>query len=154
MTSNPKHRKKVKHYDIAGDAHFLTYSCYRRYQLLSKHRTRLWFVEALKNARTKHGFHLRAWMIMPEHIHLLLWMPDEEMKTDKILASINKPVSYKACQYLKQHASRFLEKLTVAGANRTYHRFWQPGSGWSTPYSLASVFALNRSNQTRSFTAS
>ena len=64
---------------------------------------------------------------MPEHIHLLLWMPDAEMKTEKILASINKPVSYNACRYLKEHAPQFLEKLTVASANRTYHRFWQAG---------------------------
>ena len=77
MTSDPAHRKKVKHYNIPGDAHFLTFSCYRRYQLLSKDRSRLWFIDALKNARTKHGFRLWAWwVIVPEHIHLLIWTPD------------------------------------------------------------------------------
>ncbi len=130
MTSDPKHRKKVKHYDVPGDAHFLTLSCYRRYRLLSKDRSRLWFIDALENARSKHGFHLWAWVIMPEHVHLLLWTPDADMKTDKILASIKKPVSYKATRYLKQYAPSFLEKLTVVNANRTYHRFWQPGAGW------------------------
>jgi putative transposase len=130
MTSKPQHRKKVKHYDIPGDAHFLTFSCYRRYQLLSKDRSRLWLIDALKNARTKHGFHLWAWVIMPEHVHLLIWSPGEETKTDKVLASIKKPVGYEAVQYLKQHAPWFLEKLTVVNANRTYHRFWQPGAGW------------------------
>ena len=58
MVSDPKHRKKVKHYNVPGDAHFLTFSCYRRYRLLSKDRSRLWFIDALENARSKHGFHL------------------------------------------------------------------------------------------------
>ena len=130
MTSNPEHHKKVKHYDIPGDVHFLTFSCYRRYQLLSKDRSRLWFIDALESACTKHGFHLWAWVIMPEHTHLLLWTPDAEMKTAKILASIKRPVGYEAVKYLKQHAPRFLERLTVVNTNRTYHRFWQPGPGW------------------------
>ena len=46
-----EHRKRVKHFDLHGDAHFLTFSCYRRMQLLSKDRTRLWLVEALHNAQ-------------------------------------------------------------------------------------------------------
>ena len=37
-------RRKVKHYDN-GEPHFLTFSCYRRLPLLSKDRTRQWFVE-------------------------------------------------------------------------------------------------------------
>ena len=130
MTFVPEHRKTVKHYDIPGDAHLLTFSCYQRYALLSKERSRLWFIDALDKARKKHGFHLWAWVIMPEHIHLLVWTPDSEMKIDKILASIKKPVSYKAAQYLKHHAPLFLEKLTVVSAGRTCHRFWQSGPGW------------------------
>ena len=130
MTSSPAYRKKVKHHNIAGDAHFLTFSCYRRYQLLSRDRSRLWLIDSRESARNRHGFHLWAWVIMPEHVHVLLWMPDAEMEADKILASIKKPVSHKAVRYLKQHAPSFLKKLTVVNANRTYHRFWQPGAGW------------------------
>ena len=29
MTTDAEHRKKVKHYDIPGDSHLLTFSCYR-----------------------------------------------------------------------------------------------------------------------------
>ncbi len=130
MELPPPHRKKVKHYDIPGDAHLLTFSCYRRYQLLSKDRSRLWFIAALEKARARHGFHLWAWVIMPEHVHLLIWLPDAGMKTERILASIKRPVGYQAIRYLECHAPAFLTKLTVVNASRTYHRFWQPGPGW------------------------
>ena len=132
------HRKLVRHYDN-GEPHFLTFSCHGRLPLLSKDRTRRWFVEALDEARKTHGFQLWAWVIMPEHVHLLIWPPAARIATDPrsnagrtagILADIKRPVAQRAIQYLEQHASKFLERLTVRNRNRTYRRFWQAGSGY------------------------
>mgnify|MGYP001764292970 CR=1 FL=1 len=58
-----------------GVAHELTFSCFQRFQLLSRDRTRLWFVEALEAARRKHRFELWAYVVMPEHVHLLVSEP-------------------------------------------------------------------------------
>ena len=129
MDRSGKPRKKVKHYDTPGDAHFLTFSCYHRIPLLSKDRSRLWFIEALGKARIKHRFDLWAWAIMPEHIHLLIWPRLPEYKIEKILASTKKPVSYKAIQYLKETSPEFLDRLTIRNVDRTRHRFWQAGPG-------------------------
>ena len=140
MSLNPESspHKKVKHYDN-GEPHFLTFSCYHRLPLLSKDRTRQWFVEALEEARSIHGFHLWAWVIMPEHVHLLLWPPFDLIASDPhsmrgrvsgILSSIKRPVGEKSVEYLREHSPDFLERLTVKNANRTYHRFWQAGSGY------------------------
>jgi putative transposase len=125
-----RHRKRLKHYDVSGDAHFLTFSCYHRYELLSKERTRLWFVEALGQARSKHDFDLWAWVIMPEHAHLLIYPRRPVYKTSTILASIKRPVGSKAIQFLKENSPEFLQRLTVVNKNRTYHRCWQPGAGF------------------------
>ncbi len=122
-------RQKVKHYDEPGDAHFLTFSCYRRWPLLSKDRTRLWFVQAASEARVRHEFDLWAWVIMPEHVHVLIWPRQAEYKTQRILSAIKQPVGTKAIDYLRRHNTAFLERLTVRHRNRTYHRFWQAGPG-------------------------
>ena len=58
---------------IPGHAHLLTFSCFRRMPLLSKDRTRRWFLEALGAARSALEFDLWAWVIMPEHVHLLIY---------------------------------------------------------------------------------
>ena len=92
-----RHRKRVKHIDLSGHAHFLTFSCYRRMQLLSKDRTRFWFLEALGKARVKHEFDLWAWVIMPEHVHLLIYPRKPHYKTSKILASVKKRVLARIC---------------------------------------------------------
>ena len=159
--SNRPPRKKVKHYDN-GEPHFLTFSCYRRLPLLSKDRTRQWFVDALEEARAMHGFHLWAWVIMPEHVHVLLWPPFDLISPDPhcmkgrtcgILSSIKRPVAEKAIAHLSDNAPDFLQRLTVINANRTYHRFWQTGSGHdenvSEPVSLHALVEYVHLNPVR-----
>jgi putative transposase len=122
-------RKKVRHYDLPGDAHFLTFSCFRRLPLLSKDRTRNWLVESIAQARIRHELDLWAWVIMPEHVHLLIYPRNSTCSTSKILTSIKRPVAEKAIAYLVGRRSRFLEQLTVRTKTRVYRRFWQAGPG-------------------------
>jgi len=44
------HRKRVKSFNIPGDAHELTFSCYRRLPLLSRDRSCGWFAVAMEPA--------------------------------------------------------------------------------------------------------
>ncbi len=44
-------RKTRERFNEPGHAHELTFSCHRRLPMLSKDRTRVWFVEALDRAR-------------------------------------------------------------------------------------------------------
>jgi putative transposase len=124
-----RQRKTVRHYDEPGDAHFLTFSCYRRIPLLSKDRSRRWLVDALQDARQKHGFDLWAWVIMPEHVHLLIWPRAPGHKIERILADIKRPVGQNAIAWLESRAPSFLARLTVKTRSRTYRHFWQPGPG-------------------------
>ena len=107
MSRSDLFRKKVKHCNEPGDAHFLTFSCYRRLPLLSKDRTRLWFVNSLAAARIKHMFDLWAWVIMPEHVHLLIWPRQPEYEIRGILSSIKQPVGTRAMAYLRRRGHVF-----------------------------------------------
>jgi putative transposase len=122
-------RKTVRHYDEPGDAHFFTFSCYRRMGLLGKDRSRIWLVESLRDARQEHVFDLWAWVIMPEHVHLLIWPRLPAYKTRSILADIKRPVGQRAVAWLQVHCPAFLDRLTVRNTSRTYRHFWQPGPG-------------------------
>jgi putative transposase len=121
--------KKIRHFDEPGHAHFLTFSCYHRLPLLSRDRTRRWLIEAIDAARTKHGFDLWAWVIMPEHVHLLIWPKQSTDRVAGILADIKRPVGQKAISWLETNSPAFLAKLTVKNRNRLYRRFWQAGPG-------------------------
>ena len=67
--------KRRKRYNPTGEPRELTFSCYQHYTFLERDRTREWFREALEAARLKFGFQVWAYVIMPEHVHLLV-VPD------------------------------------------------------------------------------
>jgi len=65
-----------RHYG-KGHLHFLTFSCYRRLPLLKTVRARDIFVKELRKARDEIGFHLLGYVVMPEHVHLLMSEPQQ-----------------------------------------------------------------------------
>jgi REP element-mobilizing transposase RayT len=67
--------KNLKRYYGRGDLHFVTFSCYRRIALLRTSGARDVFVEALGAIRDRYKFSLVGYVVMPEHVHLLLSEP-------------------------------------------------------------------------------
>ena len=125
----PRYRKHCKRYDIEGDAHHLTFSCYQRLPLLSKERSCQWVLQALQLGREKGQFHLWAFVIMPEHVHLVLW-PLGTTHVSKILTTLKQSVS-KARSSGSDRWAKFLSRLedTQPNGTRSY-RFWQRGGGY------------------------
>jgi len=58
-----------------GDLHFVTVSCYRRRPLLGAARARHCFVQILDQVRSRHRFQPIGYVVMPEHVHLLVSEP-------------------------------------------------------------------------------
>ena len=83
-----------RHYG-RGDFHFVTFSCYRRRPNLGTRRARDHFVRILDELRCRHDFKLIGYVVMPEHVHLLMSEP-------------KKSTPSKVLQVLKQKVSRAL----------------------------------------------
>src|SRR5262249_25630245 len=96
----------------------------------SRDRTREWLCQALAEARAKFGFQLWAYVIMPEHLHLLVYPGDVPARMSDFLRAVKEPVARKAIAYLESHAPAWLERLTVQEGPRVRRRFWQPGGGY------------------------
>jgi putative transposase len=62
----------LKRYFGKGHLHFVTFSCYRRLPPLQSKRARNLFVRELGAVRNKMEFRLIGYVVMPEHVHLLL----------------------------------------------------------------------------------
>jgi putative transposase len=125
------HRKQKKTYNEPGHAHYLTFSCFDRLPLLGKDRTRNWFLEAIDTARTRHDLMLVAYVIMPEHAHLLVWPRKKEYNISRFLYDVKRPVSIQARQWLETHGGEeWLRRLTVKRGGVDTFRFWLPGGGY------------------------
>jgi len=124
-------RKLRLSWDNPGDAHFLTYSCYQQLPLLSRKRTCRWIVDALRSTRRVHNVALWAYVIMPEHVHVLLCPRERDYEMRRILVALKRPVSDAAREYLERTGNvAWLSRLTVRYPSRRVFRFWQPGGGF------------------------
>jgi putative transposase len=128
---NPRHRKRVRSYNIPGHAHELTFSCFHRLPLLSRDRTRQWFVEAMATARERLHLSIWAYVIMPEHVHIIVWPQLPVCEVRLIRTALKVPVQRRALRFLRENAPDFLAKLRDAQPNGEVHyRFWQRGGGY------------------------
>jgi putative transposase len=130
-TGKPYFRKQRRRYHEFGDARELTFSCYKGYAFLARDRTRIWFLEALQEARQAWPVDLWAYVLMPEHVHLLVWprAPGERIVSG-FLQAVKEPIARRAIAYLERHAPAWLPRLTIREGKRTRRRFWQPGGGY------------------------
>ena len=67
--------KSLVRYQQTGDLHFITFSCYRRQPHLETPSARSLFEQSLEAMRVRYDFFISGYVVMPEHIHLLVSEP-------------------------------------------------------------------------------
>jgi putative transposase len=63
-------------YQQSGDLHFVTFSGYGRLPYLGSAAARDLFERSLEAMRVRYGFLVIGYVVMPEHVHLLVTEPD------------------------------------------------------------------------------
>jgi len=107
-------------------ARYLTFSCHQRLALLGRREWRDVFAHGLAAARERCGFKLVAWVVMPEHVHLIL-VPGLEVPVPRILCAIKQPIAQRAIKRWRETDAPILDKITVQDGRC---RFWQAGGGF------------------------
>jgi putative transposase len=127
-----EHGKRVhrKSFDIEGQAHALNFSCFGRQPLFTGPRSPVWLLESLAAARRKTPFDLWAFVVMPEHVHLVI-LPHPGVTISAILRWIKRPVTNQALRHIRRHCPEFLPRLADRQPNgEISYRFWQRGGGY------------------------
>jgi len=99
-----------------------TFSCYRRRPYLGTVRARNCFVKILNEVRSRHGFALLGYVLMREHVHLLMSEP-EHGNPSKVLQVVKQKVSRSL--HGKKTSSGSQMKLTFASGSVAASAFWQ-----------------------------
>ena len=131
MSTTKPHRKRVKHYHDPGDLHELTFSCYRRMPLLTNNHWRELLSQAVDRAITGQGYRLVAFVLMPEHVHLIVCPLPGGGGIGDFLKAVKRPYSYRIKQLLVAQRSPLLSRLTISQRPgvKTF-RYWQEGPGY------------------------
>jgi putative transposase len=96
----------LKRFQEAGCLHFITFSCQHRDPLLGTPRSRDRFLQTLEQVRLWYGFFVCGYVVMPEHVHLLISEPERSKLSV-------------ALQMLKQNTARELRPIEGVP-------FWEP----------------------------
>src|SRR5215469_7264480 len=88
--------KGLRRIQGGGDWHFITCSCYHRFQFLSSARRRDLLLKILEQVRRKYDCAIFGYVVMPEHFHLLLTEP--RVKTLAVMMQVLKQRVSQQCR--------------------------------------------------------
>ena len=90
------------------------------YSLVLKH---------LERAHNRKLFKLFGYMVMPNHVHLLI-LPEKDVSISTILRAIKQPFSHHALNHIRDHWPDLHYDLHTSRGSRTIRVFWQAGGGY------------------------
>jgi putative transposase len=94
---------KPKRYQHQRCLHFITFSCYRRMPLLDSAAARDVFEHELERVRRWYGCYISGYVVMPEHVHLLISEP--ERSNLSVVIQMLKQIT--SCKLKRARAARF-----------------------------------------------
>ena len=130
MVATP-HRKTVRHVDVPGQIHELTFSCQDRRPLLMSPVVCQMLVLAIDRAVERLGFQLLAFVFMPEHVHLIVRAVSPGSQISRLLYAIKKPTAARYRRWLVAEDPMLLRSLTRADrdGDERFH-LWLQGPGY------------------------
>jgi putative transposase len=75
------------------------------------------------------GFEVWAYVIMPEHVYVLIWSRQETYSISAILKAVKQGVARRAIAYLRVNNPAGLQWVATGRSDKPYE-FWQDGGGY------------------------
>ncbi|MCR9074656.1 MAG: transposase [bacterium] len=116
----------LRRYNNPNHARFVTFSTFRQTDLFDSDAIRTEFVEQLRCARTKHDILLYAWVVMPNHVHLLVRESGSGV-LEPFLRSLKTGFAKRMLAKWRRESPLLIEELT---SPKGQVRFWQRGGGY------------------------
>ena len=120
---NSSVKPRLKRWYGLGHLHFITCSCYRRMPFLRTRRARDVFLRILSDVRDRYDFALLGYVVMPEHIHLLISEPN--LGDPSIVMKVLKQRVSRALRRPRKRAASGQMTFWEDDTLRHYARFWQ-----------------------------
>ena len=95
----------LKRFQKAESLHFITFSCFHRLPLLDAPGAKETFEAVLEQIRARHQARVYAYVLMPEHVHLLVNEPPQIL-----LAQLLKAVKQMASRKLRGPREKFWQE--------------------------------------------
>jgi len=115
---------KLRHFDHDGRARFITFSTYHHLPVLSNALFRGIVVDAIDEGRRTFGFRLLAYVVMPDHVHLVI-IPPIDSDVGYLVGEIKRLSARSIHTALKGKESDLSANLVVERGGRRRFALWQ-----------------------------
>ena len=88
---------RLVRFQQTGDIHFLTFSCHARLPYLATAPARELFERAREQMRKRYVFHVFGYVVMPEHVHLMVSEPTRGL-LDRAIQALKTSISKQSAQ--------------------------------------------------------
>lgn len=115
---------RLKRYYGARHLHFITCSCYHRQPWLGSARRRDLFLRVLEEVRQRYGFVVVGYVVMPEHIHVLLSEP-EKGDPSRVMQAVKQGFARRLLRQLRRRRVAAQQELFGSEIEHIWqHRFY------------------------------
>ncbi len=115
---------KLKHFDHDGRARFVTFGVHRRIPALTDDTFRRFVIRCIDYIRNDYELRLIGYVIMPEHIHLVL-IPPDEVKLGYVIGEMKRISARQINRHLDATSSDLTNRFMVNRNGREKFAFWQ-----------------------------
>lgn len=123
----PLHRRQLRRFEHPDHGRYLTCSCHQRLALFGNDQIKDSFTRHLESARQKLRFELFAYVVMPEHIHLLIRTGRSTLTVTRVLRHLKAGFAQRVIARWRELDAPILARIRDG---RKRCRFWQPGGGY------------------------
>ncbi|MGP1308636.1 MAG: REP-associated tyrosine transposase [Phycisphaerales bacterium] len=120
-------RRHLRRFEHPNHARFLTFSCFKRLPLFQNDSIKDVFVERLMRVSEQNNAELHAWVVMPNHVHLLLRPNLATTTVPQFLSRLKRPFAQTVLSRWQHLDAPVLDRLIDSRGQR---RFWQRGGGY------------------------
>ncbi len=115
---------KLKHSDHDGRARFITFCTHKRIPVLTNTSFRKVIVKCLEKVRESYELRLLGYVIMPEHVHLVV-VPPKELKLGPVIGELKHISAKRIHELLHAKNGDLIKRLIVTRNGRQQFALWQ-----------------------------
>jgi putative transposase len=132
-----------RRYYGTNDLHFITCSCYHRQCWLATPQRRDLFLTVFEEVRQRYGFVVVGYVVMPEHIHLLISEPGKG-DPSRVMQAIKQGFSRRVLKAVRKRRDAAQQELFAVGAEHVWQRRFYDFNVWTSRKRIEKLRYMHR----------
>jgi putative transposase len=132
-----------RRYYGTNELHFITCSCYHRQAWLASGQRRDLFLAVFEQVRERYRFVVVGYVVMPDHIHLLISEP-EKGDPSRVMQAIKQGFSRRVLKSVRKRRVAAQQELLAVGAEHVWQRRFYDFNVWTARKRIEKLRYMHR----------